>query len=100
MFGLHASRTDISAYKQLIKEKSLVPRDSAEELSPTNSHLGLLLHLTPIHREVRDLETPSDDFPHHFTTGVGLEPAAITESSVYFSPPSRYKGVGGVTHTK
>lgn len=91
----------ISARKLLIKDKSLVPGDSAEESSPTNSHLGLLLHLTPIHREeVRNLEIPHDDFPHHLTTGVGPVPAVIRESSVYFCPPSRYEGVGGVTHTK
>lgn len=78
----------ISAHKQLIKEKSLVPRDSAEESSPTNSRLGLL-HLTPTHREVRGLETAHGDFSHHITTGVGLEPTVIPESSVYFPPISR-----------
>lgn len=89
----------MSASKQLIKEQSVVPRDSAEESSPTNSNLGLLLHLTPIQREeVRNLETPHGDFPHHLTTGVGLEPNAIPENSVYFSLPSRYEGVGGMTH--
>lgn len=89
----------IPAHKQLIKKKSVVPRDGAEESSPTNSHLGLLLILTPTHREeVRNLETPHDDFPHRLTTG--LVPAVIPESSVYFSPPSRYEGVGRMTHTK
>lgn len=80
----------ILAHKQLIKEKAVAPRDGAEESSPTNSYLGLLLHLTPIHgEEVRNVKTspwwlsPSS---HHKSETV------TPESSLHFSAPTRTWG--------